>query len=133
MRNLEHLNALSAGDCVLLARIYAEARDKHGVSKMRKLIKTKESRQPLVGAWSWIEVEGNARRFVVANCSYTDSEETNKKLKEILHRASLVGYVEEESRGVVRKSGLLSSEKLAIAFGMARTPHGSTHKESQSL
>ncbi|KAF6163480.1 hypothetical protein GIB67_029329 [Kingdonia uniflora] len=132
MRNLEHLNALSAGDCVLLARIYAEAQDKHGVSKMRKLIKSQGIKT--TPGWSWIEVEGNVRRFVVADSSHTDSEETNKKLKEILHGASLVGYVEEESREEWSGNpGCYHSEKLAIAFGMARTPHGATLRVVKNL
>ncbi|KAF8412158.1 hypothetical protein HHK36_000115 [Tetracentron sinense] len=131
MRNLLRIEALNAGDCVLLAGIYAEARDRQGVARMRKLIRSEGIKT--TPGWSWIEIDDRVHRFVVGDRLHLDSEEIYTKLKEIIHRVILIGYVEQESLVPVPESadellenpGLYHSEKLAIAFGLARTPEGS--------
>ncbi|RVW77319.1 Pentatricopeptide repeat-containing protein [Vitis vinifera] len=135
MRNLVQLGSLGAGDCVLLSGIYAEAKDLQGVARMRKLIQSRGIKT--TPGWSWIEVGDQVHRFVVDDKSHPDSREIYRKLEEVIHRASLVGYAMEESSLVAapesntqeycwETSTSYHSEKLAIAYGLARTPEGTS-------
>ena len=135
MRNLVQLGSLGAGDCVLLSGIYAEAKDLQGVARMRKLIQSRGIKT--TPGWSWIEVGDQVHRFVVDDMSHPDSREIYRKLEEVIHRASLVGYAMEESSLVAapesntqeycwETSTSYHSEKLAIAYGLARTPEGTS-------
>ncbi|OVA16594.1 Pentatricopeptide repeat [Macleaya cordata] len=128
MKHLVQLKALNAGDCVLLAGIYDAAQDQQGVAKMRKLIKDQGIKT--IPGWSWIEVDNSVHKFLVDDKSHNDSEEIYSKLKEIIHRATLAGYVVEEESLVsvpdsgeelYGNSGSYHSEKLAIAYGLAKT------------
>ncbi|KAF9593078.1 hypothetical protein IFM89_020142 [Coptis chinensis] len=139
MKKLVTLNGLGAGDCVLLAGIYSEAKDQQGASRMRKLIKNKGIKT--TPGWSWIEIQNNVHKFVVDDKSHCDTEEIYLKLMEVIHRATLVGYVEEKpsvsvyenSKECCGNSGSYHSEKLAIAFGLARTPEGTSLRIVKNL
>ncbi|KAK9265820.1 hypothetical protein L1049_001787 [Liquidambar formosana] len=140
MRNLVQLGALNAGDCVLLAGIYAEAKDPQGVARMRKLIKSQGIKT--TPGWSWIEVHDQVQRFFVGDRSHPDCKEIYHKLEEVIHLATLIGYVEEKSLVAMPESttgerleisGYYHSEKLAIAFGLARTPEGTSLRIVKNL
>ncbi|XP_058099390.1 pentatricopeptide repeat-containing protein At3g56550 isoform X2 [Magnolia sinica] len=139
MTNLVRIKASNAGDCILLCRMYAEAGNWQGVVRMRKLIKDQGIKT--TPGWSWIEVKGSIRRFVVGDKSHNDYEEIHQKLKEMIHRAALVGYVEEKFAMTVPESleqwsedsDHYHSEKLAIAFGLAKTPEGMTLRVVKNL
>ncbi|PRQ42550.1 putative nascent polypeptide-associated complex NAC domain, DYW domain-containing protein [Rosa chinensis] len=110
LKNLICLGPSNAGDYVLLATIYFRAKDADGVSRMRKLIKNQGVRT--TPGWSWIEVGDHQL---------------------VVQRAALHGYLQEESLITASEftstdtncsgtSGSCHSEKLALAFGLARTP-----------
>lgn len=132
MRNLVQLGASNAGDCILLATIYIGVNNADGVARMRKMIKSRGIKT--TPGWSWIEVGDQVHKFVVNDKSHPDTDEVHHKLREIIHGATLLGYVEEESPlitvpGFNNEEGCLGtsschSEKLAIAFGIARTTEG---------
>ncbi|KAK6159751.1 hypothetical protein DH2020_003132 [Rehmannia glutinosa] len=130
MRKLNELGTLNAGDCVLLAGIYTDARDLHGVVKMRKLIK--HEGLTTTQSWSWIEIDGQIHKFVVNDTSHYDSEKIYGKLEEMVHEATIVGYVgnlmivvsESEFERFQEKRGSCHSEKLALALGLLRTDEG---------
>jgi hypothetical protein len=115
--------------CVLLATIYAGAKNTDEVLKMRKMIKSQEIKTTT--GWSGIEVGDNIHKFfVVGDKSHPDSNEIYCKLREVICQASLLGYMPEKSfivvTGSITKECLETStschsEKLAIAFGLART------------
>ncbi|CAN1182278.1 Pentatricopeptide repeat-containing protein At3g56550 [Linum perenne] len=125
MRNLIRLKAVTAGDCVLLSTVYAGANYTPGVAQMRKLIKTLGVKTS--PGWSWIEVSNQVHKFVVDDKVY-------QKLEEVTNRAASVGYVKEE--GVILNlpgawseggcSESCHSEKLAIAYGLANSPEGTS-------
>ena len=138
---LVHLGSLCAGDCVLLSGIYAESKHMHGVARMRKLIQSQGIKT--TPGWSWIEVGNKVHKFVVDDKSHPDSKEIYRKLEEVVHRASLLGYAKEESeKSQVEESEShpqdycwererenstsFHSEKLAIAYGVSRTPEGTS-------
>lgn len=131
MRNLVQLGASNAGDCILLSSIYVGVNNAAGVARMRKLIKTQGIRT--TPGWSWIEVDDQVHKFVVNDKSHPDTNEVYHKLREIINRVTLLGYGEEESLATVpglsseegyAETSSYHSEKLAIAFGIARTPEG---------
>lgn len=143
MRKLVNLGSLSAGDCVLLSGIYAEAKDLEGVARMRKSIQSRGIKT--TPGWSWIEIGDQVHVFVVDDKSHPDSKEIYRKLEEVVDKISLLGYAKEEavksssSSPVLEASASASaeshpspqlvassfhSEKLAIAYGLAKTPEG---------
>lgn len=130
MKKLNELGTLNAGDCVLLAGIYVDARDVHGMKRMRRLIKYQGL--TTTPSWSWIEIEGQIHKFVVNDRSHPDSEEIYCKLEEMVHEATIVGYArnsmnsvpEFESDQFQERVSSCHSEKLALALGLIRTSPG---------
>ncbi|KAG9460013.1 hypothetical protein H6P81_004521 [Aristolochia fimbriata] len=143
MRNLVRLSSQNAGDCVLMSGIYADTGDRQGVSRMRKLIRYQGIKTN--PGWSWIEIDGIVHKFVVDDKSHTDIKEIHCKLKEVVHKSRLAGYVEEMSSSIgfqsteesseawIGNSNNYHSEKLAIAFGLTRTPPGTTLRIVKNL
>ncbi|XP_021899061.1 pentatricopeptide repeat-containing protein At3g56550 [Carica papaya] len=134
MAKLAQLGAFNAGDCILLASIYLRANDAQGVARMRKLIKSQ--RIKTTPGWSWIEIGDQVHRFVVDDKSHPDSAQVYQKLSEVIHRATLAGYVPDESHvfeECLGSLGICHSEKLAIAFGLARTPEGASLRIVKNL
>ncbi|KAM1549160.1 hypothetical protein EV2_010470 [Malus domestica] len=133
MRNLIQLGSSNAGDYVLLATIYSKEKNADGVAKMRKLIKTEGVKT--TPGWSWIEIGDQVHKFVVDDKSHPDTNEIYRKLRAVVHRAALHGYVQEKclittsefpfiDTDCLGTSASCHSEKLAITFGLARTPEG---------
>ncbi|XP_068661542.1 pentatricopeptide repeat-containing protein At3g56550-like [Aristolochia californica] len=143
LRNLVRTNSQNAGDCLLMSGIYADTGDMQGVSRMRKMIKYQGIMT--TPGWSWIEIDGFVHKFIVDDKSHKDIKEIHSKLKEMIQKAALTGYVEERSSasGVQStveyseewkgNSNNYHSEKLAIAFGLARTPPGTTLRIVKNL
>jgi hypothetical protein len=73
MRNLFQLRASNAGDCILLATIYAGSKNTNRVLKIRKMIKSKGIKATT--GWSWVEIGNNIYKFVVDDKSHPDSNE----------------------------------------------------------
>lgn len=91
LEKLKELGTLKAGDCTLLAGIYADAGDLKGVARMRRMIKYDGLTS--TPSWSWIEVNGRIHKFVVNDGSHLYSEEINCKLREVLGKAIVAGYI----------------------------------------
>ncbi|XP_010549168.1 PREDICTED: pentatricopeptide repeat-containing protein At3g56550 [Tarenaya hassleriana] len=131
MEKLVQLGAFNAGDCVLMASIYSATNDGKGVARMRKLIR-RQGIETTPG-WSWIEIDNEIHRFVVDDKTHPGSAEIYSGLREVISRAKLAGYEPEgSSNGVTTDSydqssgseDSFHSEKLAIAYGLMRTPEG---------
>ncbi|KAM6578521.1 hypothetical protein CsatB_030358 [Cannabis sativa] len=142
MRNLVQLRASNAGDCVLLATIYGEVNNADGVSTMRKMIKSQGIKT--TPGWSWMEINDQVHKFVVNDISHPDTNEIYMKLREVIQEVTLLGYVEEDSMSLVSLKGFSGegycwgngsyhSEKLAIAFGISRTPVGTCLRITKNL
>ncbi|KAF3775857.1 Pentatricopeptide repeat-containing protein [Nymphaea thermarum] len=127
MQNLMQLGEHNAGDCVLLAGIYADNGNTLGVAKMRKMVKDQGIRTK--PGWSWIEADGGVHKFVVGDHSHPSSKEIHEKAREIMCR---IGYseqssgpmftVDSEEECIENLGNYYHSEMLAIAFGLLRTP-----------
>ncbi|XP_020584746.1 pentatricopeptide repeat-containing protein At3g56550 [Phalaenopsis equestris] len=132
--NLVEMSAHNAGDCSLLAGIYASKGNSDGVSRMRKMVK--EQGMKTTPGWSCIEVKAEVRKFVVDDISHSDIEEIYNKLMEMINRAIALGYPAEKFKLILREKspekykewlehgGSFHSEILAIAFGLLSTPEG---------
>ncbi|CAI0397927.1 unnamed protein product [Linum tenue] len=142
MMNLMRLGALTAGDCVLLSTIYAGANYPSGFAKMRKLIKTLGVKT--TPGWSWIEISNQVHKFVVDDKLHPDSMQVYEKLEEVTKRAASAGYVKEEAvilnllgswseGGYSETPSSCHSEKLAIAYGLAKTPEGTSLRIVKNL
>ncbi|ONK61419.1 uncharacterized protein A4U43_C08F29710 [Asparagus officinalis] len=140
MRNLVQLSAHNAGDCALLSEIYAHKGDTISFAKMRKMVKMQGIKT--TPGWSWIEVNGTVRKFIVGDISHPDTKVIHKKLKEIISQAVLKGYNSEKSKSLteenyngewMEKRGGYHSEMLAIAYGILRSPEQMTLRIVKNL
>ncbi|PKA48887.1 Pentatricopeptide repeat-containing protein [Apostasia shenzhenica] len=130
MENLIKMSAYNAGDCCLLAGIYASIGDSNGVSKMRKMVK--EQGMKTTPGWSCIELNGEVRKFVVDDNSHPEIEEIHDKIKEMIRRATSLGFAPEIEEWMENGVGI-HSEMLAIAFGLMRTPEGMRLRITKNL
>ena len=137
MKKLVQLKAFNAGDYVLMTSIYSAANDAQGFASMRKLMRSHELRT--VPGWSWIEIGDQVHKFVVDDKMHPESALIYSELQEVVRRAMLAGYKPEESN--VTGSGFsdrclgsaFHSEKLAIAYGLMRTPAGTALRITKNL
>lgn len=139
MKMLNELGTFTAGDCILLAGIYADARDLKGVARMRKLIRY--DGLTTTPSWSSIEISGQIHKFVVNDMYHLDSNEIYSKLEEMVREAAIVGYV-RNSTSIVPESEFeqlqeildsCHSEKLALALGLLRTAAGTSLRIVKNL
>ncbi|XP_057846957.2 pentatricopeptide repeat-containing protein At4g02750 [Cryptomeria japonica] len=117
------------GPYVLLSNIYSAAGMWEDAAKIRKFMKERGvNTKP---AYSWIEVNNKVHIFYVGDRSNPDREEIYATLERLATEMKLAGYipdinfvlhdVEEEYKEHLL---LYHSEKLAVAFGLIRTPPG---------
>lgn len=142
LEKLNELGTLKAGDCILLAGIYADARDLKGVARMRRMIKY--DGLTTTPSWSWIEINGQIHKFVVTDGSHLDSEEIYCKLQEMVREANAAGYI-RNSKNIVPESEFeqlqveeervdsCHSERLALALGLLRTAAGTSLRIVKNL
>ncbi|XP_038979430.1 pentatricopeptide repeat-containing protein At3g56550 [Phoenix dactylifera] len=139
-KNLAHLSAQNAGDCALLAGIYASVGDSQGVARMRKMVKDQGIKT--TPGWTWIEVNGEVRKFVVGDTSHPDTKEIYEKLKEMVSRAAPLCSAPVSSKEdaavealeeLSENGGDCHSEMLAIACGLMKTSEGTSLRIVKNL
>ncbi|KDP33014.1 hypothetical protein JCGZ_13045 [Jatropha curcas] len=115
------------GTYTLLSNMYAKAKSWEGVVKIRKLMKDKHiKKEPGV---SWIEVRSVTHIFVSEDINHPEHVKIYEKVKELLAMIKPLGYVPDVDAVLhdvedEQKDHYLSyhSEKLAIAYGLMKTP-----------
>ncbi|XP_054807948.1 pentatricopeptide repeat-containing protein At1g74630 isoform X2 [Prosopis cineraria] len=127
---LAELDPNNSGDHVLLSNIYAIAGKWKDVAKIRRSMAEQSIKKS--PGWSMIEIDKVIYSFVAGEKPTEFTDEAHSKLHEIVWRLRAeVGYVphvigvlhdieEEEKEDSVSKH----SEKLAVAFGIAKLPRG---------
>ncbi|XP_028549956.1 pentatricopeptide repeat-containing protein At1g74630 [Dendrobium catenatum] len=122
---LAELEPNDSSDYVLLSNVYAKAGKWNDVIDVRKSMNEKSMRKD--PGWSAVEVNKVIYSFIASDTRSNVQEEALMKLEEIMSRLRMEGYwpqlanvlhdIEEEEKenAIVRHS-----EKLAVAFGMAR-------------
>ncbi|MCD7457025.1 Pentatricopeptide repeat-containing protein [Datura stramonium] len=138
-KRLSELDPDNSGDHVLLSNIYAFAGKWKDVAMVRRSMAEKNMKK--IPGWSMIEVDKVMYSFVADDERNEITEEAYHKLNEIMLKLKLQGgYIpevgsvlhdieEEEKEDTVSKH----SEKLAVAFGMARLCKGSTIRIVKNL
>ncbi|XP_074588649.1 putative pentatricopeptide repeat-containing protein At3g23330 [Curcuma longa] len=126
------------GSHVLMSNIYSAAGRWREATKVRMTMKHKGmKKQP---ACSWIEVQNDLHGFVAHDTSHPWYDEIMKALEVLMELMKRDGYVpntedvlhdvEEEQK---RHMLCGHSERLAIAFGIIRTPPGTTIRVTKNL
>ncbi|KAH0459638.1 hypothetical protein IEQ34_012452 [Dendrobium chrysotoxum] len=122
---LAELEPNDSSDYVLLSNVYAKAGKWNDVIDVRKSMNEKSMRKD--PGWSAVEVNKVIYSFIASDMRSNVQEEALMKLEEIMSRLRMEGYFpqlanvlhdieeEEKENAIVRHS-----EKLAVAFGIAR-------------
>uniref|UniRef100_A0A2P2JDS2 DYW domain-containing protein n=1 Tax=Rhizophora mucronata TaxID=61149 RepID=A0A2P2JDS2_RHIMU len=126
----EHILAIEPQDesaHVLLSNIYANARRWKHVASVRKGMK--EKRVKKLPGLSWIENQGIFHYFTVGDASHPDRKLINAMLEWLNMKARRAGYaphydavLHEVEKDEKQRRLWLHSERLALAFGLVRTP-----------
>ncbi|KAI9153350.1 hypothetical protein LWI28_009965 [Acer negundo] len=115
------------GTYTLLSNMYAKAKRWDEVLKVRKLMRERSlKKEPGV---SWIEIRNTTYVFVCDDSNHPESSQIYEKISELLAKIKLLGYVPDVASILhdvenEQKEDYLSyhSEKLAIAYGVMKTP-----------
>ncbi|KAG6634775.1 hypothetical protein I3843_12G138800 [Carya illinoinensis] len=127
IRHLSELDPLNDGYYVVLSNIYAESQRWEDAAKVRKLMR--EHGVKKTPGWSSISVDGVLHEFVAGDESHPQAEEIFQMWGKLLQKIKLKGYVPKTSVVLLEideneKEKFLyrHSEKLALAFGLMKTP-----------
>ncbi|KAK2993151.1 hypothetical protein RJ640_015338 [Escallonia rubra] len=137
-RRLFELEPRNAGNYVLLAEIYAEARMWEEVKRVKKDLEARGLQK--VSGCSWIEVRRKIYSFTSVDEFNPQIEQLHALLLNLLMEMKEKGYVpetkvvlydlaEEEKERIV----LGHSEKLAVAFGLINSSRGGTIRITKNL
>ncbi|KAM1049490.1 hypothetical protein TB1_027906 [Malus domestica] len=137
-RRLFELEPRNAGNYVLLADIYAEAKLWDDVKRVKKHLEARELQK--IPGRSWIEVKRKIYSFISVDEFNPQMEQLHALLAELSAEMKDQGYKpqtkvvlydldEEEKERIV----LGHSEKLAVAFGLINTKRGETIRISKNL
>lgn len=130
-RHLFELDPLNAGPYIMLSNMYATCGRWKDVASMRSLMKNKNVKK--FAAYSWIEIDNKVHKFVSEDRTHPETEkiyeELNRLIRE-LHKAGFAPNTNLVLHDVGEKEKYESicyhSEKLALAYGLIRKPHGGT-------
>lgn len=135
---LFELEPSNAGNYVLLADIYAQAKMWESVDKVKKLLEDRGLRK--VPGCSWIELKKKMHSFVSVDELNPQIEQLHALLVELSTEMKLQGYVPdtkvvlyELDKNEKEKIVLGHSEKLALAFGLINTKNGDTIRITKNL
>lgn len=126
---LSELDPLNDGYYVVLSNIYAESQRWEDAAKVRKLMR--EHGVKKTPGWSSITVDGVLHEFVAGDESHPQAEEIFQMWGKLLQKIKVKGYIPKTSVVLLEideneKEKFLyrHSEKLALAFGLMKTPSG---------
>ncbi|KAL6181619.1 hypothetical protein ACLB2K_048270 [Fragaria x ananassa] len=127
---LSKLDPDNSGDHVLLSNVYAVAGKWKDVAAVRRSMADQKIKK--TPGWSVIEVDKVTYNFVAGDKSNKVTEEAYEKLREIMVKLRVCGGYLPEVGSVLHDieaedkedSVFMHSEKLAVAFGLARLPEG---------
>ncbi|WCJ36138.1 Pentatricopeptide repeat (PPR) superfamily protein [Euphorbia peplus] len=137
VKHLISLEPMHSGDYILLSKIYASVGRLDDATRTRSQIKEKGIKR--TPGCSLIEVEGKMYEFL-AEENGDHMKEVYRETEEMIERIKLAGYAPnlEDSRLDAEEDDKETavahhSEKLAIAFGLLKTPPGTTIRISKNL
>lgn len=126
------------GTYILLSNTHARVRRWDGVVKIRKLMRERNvKKEPGV---SWLEIRNIVHVFTSEDTKHPESSQIYEKVRDLLSKIRPLGYVPDIA-GVLhdiedeQKLDNLSyhSEKLAVAYGLMKTPSGAPIRVIKNL
>ncbi|KAL6653096.1 hypothetical protein ACP70R_012021 [Stipagrostis hirtigluma subsp. patula] len=135
---LLELEPEEASHYVLLCNIYSAAGLWEKSAEVRNRMRRRGvSKEP---GCSWIELDGTIHRFMAGESAHPESEQVHAHMDALWERMRSQGYTPDTSCVLhdiddSEKAAILRyhSEKLAIAFGLLRTPPGATIRVAKNL
>ncbi|KAL2243828.1 UNVERIFIED_CONTAM: Pentatricopeptide repeat-containing protein [Sesamum indicum] len=138
MRHLHELDSLNDGYYVVLANIYSEAKQWDNAARLRKLMRNRGLKKTL--GLSSVSIKEVAHEFVAGDDTHPQFQEILKMWNQLQVHMRLKGYIPNTSVVLLdidekEKEKVLSrhSEKLALVFGLIRTPPGETIRIFKNL
>ncbi|KAL9662101.1 hypothetical protein QQ045_026929 [Rhodiola kirilowii] len=137
-KKLSTLDPECTGSFVLLSNLFAERGMWEKGNSLKAILRSQGMKRSL--GYSWIEVNRTSTVFVSGDTSHPQIKEIHTMLAEFIEKIKGAGYTpdtgivpyeisEEEKLYNVTSH----SEKLAIAFGILNSPHGSTLRVTKNL
>jgi pentatricopeptide repeat protein len=137
-RCITRLEPAHSGDYILLSNIYASVGRREDALRVRCQMREKGIKKPPGG--SLIELDGVVHEFFSEDNGHAHLKEIYSAIEDMIKRIKSAGYVpnpadarldaeEDDTEASVSHH----SEKLAIAFGLIRTPPGTTIRISKNL
>lgn len=137
-RQITRLEPAHSGDYILLSNIYASVGRCEDALRVR--CQMREKRIKKTPGCSLIGLDGVVYEFFSEDSRHAHFKETYRALEEVIEEIKSAGYVPNPSdarldaeQGDKEASVSHHSEKLAIAFGLIRTPPGTTIRISKNL
>ncbi|XXG86348.1 hypothetical protein AAC387_Pa11g1260 [Persea americana] len=137
-RRLFVLEPENTGNYVLLANMYAKVGRWKEVDSLRALVKDQGLKKS--PGCSWIEINGKAHVFLGGDKSHSQAREIYILLEDLPKKMKAAGYIPDTSFVLhdvteeEKESSLTThSEKLAIAFGLLNTCHGTVLRVTKNL
>ncbi|KAL3520657.1 hypothetical protein ACH5RR_018806 [Cinchona calisaya] len=132
------LDPYDSGPHILLSNIYASAGRWRDAAKVRKMMNDSGVRKE--PACSWLEIENNVHMFVANDDGHPQRNEIRRMWENVADKIRELGYVPDTSHVLwfvdqqEREVRLqYHSEKLALAFALLNTPHGSTIRIKKNI
>lgn len=132
------LDPYDSGPHILLSNIYASAGRLRDAADVRKMMN--DSGVKKEPACSWLEIENNVHMFVANDDAHPQRDEIRGMWEKIADKIREIGYVPDSSHVLwyvdqqEREVRLqYHSEKLALAFALLNTPHGSTIRIKKNI
>jgi pentatricopeptide repeat protein len=126
------------GTYVLLSNMYAVAGQWNDMAKVRKLMRDRGvKKEP---GCSWIEVENKVHSFLVGDANHPEVRQIYNYLEQLVLEMRKIGYVPDtkyvlhDVESDLKEHELSThSEKLAVAYGFMKLPHGATVRVFKNL
>ncbi|KAL5748179.1 hypothetical protein ACOSQ2_025476 [Xanthoceras sorbifolium] len=138
LKNLVQLEPMNSGDYILLSNIYASVGRWEDAMRVRNQMREKGIKK--TPGCSLIELDGEIYEFFAEDSGSPHSKEVYNAAEKMIKKIKSAGYMpnaadarldaEEDYKEV---SVAHHSEKLAIAFGLIKTPPGTTIRISKNL
>ncbi|CAH8310219.1 unnamed protein product [Eruca vesicaria subsp. sativa] len=138
-QRLIELDPKNPGNLVLVSNVFAEQKRWSDVANVRE--KMKANGMEKHPGCSWIEVHGNVHRFTARDKSHPETKVIYEKLSKVTRRLEReAGYLADTKlvlhnvdEGVKVQMLRGHSERLAIAYGLLRTPDGACLRITKNL
>ncbi|XP_059633194.1 pentatricopeptide repeat-containing protein At5g66520-like [Cornus florida] len=138
IKHLLELDPANDGYYVVLSNIYAEAKRWEDTARLRKLMRDRGVKK--TPGWSSISVDGMVHEFVAGDETHPQAEEIFQMWEKLFGKMKLKGYVPNTSVVLLdveesEKEKVLfrHSEKLALVFGLMKTPTGTPIRIMKNL